>query len=121
MLYQWLADVVLVLHLAFILFVVLGGLLVFRWRWILYLHLPAAVWGVLIEFFGWICPLTPLENLLRIRAGGAGYEEGFIVHYLLPLIYPGGLTREVGLQLGLALIGVNLLIYGIWLARRRRG
>lgn len=120
MLYQWLADFVLVLHLAFILFVLLGGLLVFRWRWILYLHLPAAIWGVLIEFFGWICPLTPLENLLRIRAGGAGYEEGFISHYLLPLIYPAGLTPEVGLLLGLIVIGVNLIIYGVWLARRRQ-
>lgn len=121
--YQLLADSVVVLHAAFIVFVVLGGLLVMRWRWVAWLHIPAAVWGAIIEFTGWICPLTPLEVTLRIAAGGRGYSESFIEHYLLPTIYPSGLTSDVQLLLGFAVAAVNLVIYTIvvmrWLGRRK--
>lgn len=92
-------------------FVVLGGLLVLRWRWVMWLHLPAAVWGALIEFAGWICPLTPLEKWLRREGGLGGYEGGFVEHYILPLLYPSALTRTVQLVLGAGVIVVNLLIY----------
>ncbi|HEX7121463.1 MAG TPA: DUF2784 domain-containing protein [Gemmatimonadaceae bacterium] len=114
-----LADLVVVTHLAFVLFVVLGGLLVLRWPRVAWLHIPAAIWGVLIEFAGWICPLTPLEQWLRRRAGEAGYEGGFIEHYVTVLIYPEGLTREAQLLLGLGALSVNVLIYGIAIVRWR--
>ncbi len=115
-----LADGVLLLHLSFIAFVVGGGLLVYRWPRLAWLHLPAALWGALIEFFGWICPLTPLENALRRQAGGSGYGGGFIEHYLLPVIYPGALTREIQIGLGLAVVVINAAVYGLLLCRRRR-
>lgn len=111
MIYRALADLVLVLHLGFVLFVVLGGLLVLRWRWVAFLHLPAAVWGVLIEFSGWICPLTPLENSLRVRGGEAGYSGGFIQHYIQPLLYPNGLTRGTQFVLGSMALLVNVAAY----------
>jgi len=121
MLYRVLADAVLVLHLAFILFVVFGGLLVLRYPRLAWLHLPAAAWGVLIEFAGWICPLTPLEKHLRIQGGEAGYAGGFINHYLLPLIYPDGLTRELQWLAGALLIAINAAIYlKLWRGRRDR-
>jgi hypothetical protein len=115
-----LADTVLLLHLAFIAFAVLGGLLVLRWRRAAWLHLPALAWGVFIEFSGGICPLTPLENALRAAAGRAVYSQGFVERYLVPLIYPGELTRELQFVLGGALVGINLAIYGLVLYRRRR-
>src|SRR5918996_4100262 len=105
------AEAVVVIHFAFVLFVVLGGLLVLRWPRLAYVHIPAAVWGTLIEFAGWICPLTPLEKMLRERAGGAGYDGGFIEHYLIPVLYPGALTREIQLGLGAVVVGVNLFVY----------
>lgn len=111
MIYQILADVVLVIHLLFIFFVVAGGLLALWKRWVAWLHLPAAIWGALIEFMGWYCPLTPLENDLRQLAGQSGYEGGFIEHYLLPVIYPDGLTREIQLMLGTIVVVINLAIY----------
>jgi uncharacterized protein DUF2784 len=117
--YQLLADLVVGLHLLFVLFVVLGGLLVLRWSWLAYVHLPAAIWGVWIEFTGRICPLTPLENSLRARAGETGYSGGFIEHYLLPLLYPSALTRTMQLVLGALVIVVNLCIYGYLLRSRR--
>lgn len=117
--YSLLADLVLVVHLAFILFAVLGGLLVLRRRWVVVPHLVAVVWAALIEFAGWICPLTPLENWLRRKAGASGYEGGFIEHYLLPMIYPGGLTREVQIALGVLVLAVNLGIYA-WVVHRMR-
>lgn len=98
-------------------FVVLGGLLVLRWRWVIWLHLPAAVWGALIEFAGWICPLTPLEKWLRRQGGLGGYQGGFVEHYILPLLYPSALTRTVQLVLGAVVIAVNLIIY--WQVWRR--
>ena len=119
MLYRLLADAVLVLHLAFILFVIAGGLLVLRWRWVAAVHLPVALYGALIEFVGWICPLTPLENHLRRRGGEEGYPGGFIEHYLVPLIYPGELTWGLQLALGLAVVTINAAIYG-WAINRWR-
>ncbi|WP_454711475.1 DUF2784 domain-containing protein [Cupriavidus nantongensis] len=115
----WLADLVVIVHGLFIVFVVAGGLLALRWPRVAWLHLPAAVWGVLIEWSGWICPLTPLENLLRRAAGQAGYSGGFVERYLLPLIYPAGLTPAVQLWLGLVVLAVNVAIYALWWRRRR--
>ena len=103
----------------FVLFVVLGGLVVLRWPRLAYLHLPAATWGVLIEFAGWICPLTPLEQSLRLKAGEQGYSGSFIEHYVLPLLYPSALTRTIQVALGIIVIAVNLGIYG-YLIRSRR-
>lgn len=111
MVYSILADVVVVMHLLFIIFVVAGGLLVLRWRYLVWLHIPAAMWGALIEFMGWICPLTPLENRFRRLAGESGYTGDFIEQYLIPLIYPGGLTREIQIMLGVGVIVVNVVIY----------
>ena len=112
------ADAVALLHLAFVLFVVFGGLLVWRWPRLAWLHLPAAAWGALIEFAGWMCPLTPLENYLRQVIGQAGYAGGFIDHYLWPLLYPTGLTREWQWVLGGAVIALNGAGYGLLLRRR---
>lgn len=115
-----LADAVLVLHLLFIVFVVFGALLLWRWPRIVWLHLPAALWGALVEAAGWICPLTPLENRLRESAGSPGYAGGFIEHYLLPLIYPAALTRDIQLMLGAAVVLINVLLYGVWLRGRHK-
>ena len=121
MIHRLAADAVLLLHLGFILFVLLGGVLAVRWRWAPLLHLPAVAWGVYIELSGGLCPLTPLENRLRIAAGDAGYAGGFIEHYLLPLIYPAGLTTEIQYVLAAIVLGVNALAYAwVWSARRRR-
>ena len=117
--YQLLADLVVLVHFLFILFVMLGGLLVLYRRWILWLHLPAALWGLGIELFGWICPLTPLEKWLRELGGMEAYTTGFIQHYLLPIIYPAGLTRNWQLLLAVFLIVLNLLIYW-WVWHRYR-
>ena len=111
MLYQWLATLVVVVHLGFVLFVVLGALLVRRWPRLAFIHIPAVVWGILIEFAGWICPLTPLENHLRRLAGEAGYSGGFIEHYITALIYPSGLNRTVQLVLGGAVLLINVAVY----------
>jgi len=115
-----LADLIVAAHFAFVLFVVLGGLLVLRWPRVAYLHIPAAIWGAAIEFAGWICPLTPLENWLRRQEGSAGYSGGFIEHYILPILYPSALTREVQLILGFLVIAANLAIYG-YVFRRKAG
>ena len=114
------ADALVVLHLAFVLFVVFGGLLVWRWpRWA-WVHVPAFAWGAVIEFNNWVCPLTPLEQRFRVAAGEAGYSGGFVEHYLLPLLYPEGLTREIQLGLGLFVLAVNALVYGMWLWRSKQ-
>lgn len=120
MIFRWLADIVVVLHLGFVLFVVLGGFLLRRWPKLIYVHVPAAVWGVLIEFAGWICPLTPLENYFRMRGGQAGYEGGFIDHYLIPILYPGGLNRNIQYALGALALAVNVLAYTLFLRDRKR-
>jgi hypothetical protein len=114
-----LADLVLVVHFAFLAFVVAGGVLVLRWPKLALLHLPAVVWGVLIELSGWICPLTPLENSLRHRAGEAGYTGGFIAHYVTRLLYPDGLTRGIQVVLGVAVLALNVAVYAVLIARRR--
>ena len=116
--YRVLADLVVGVHALFVVFVLLGGLLALRWPWVAAAHLPAAVWGALIEFQGRVCPLTPLEKSLRAAAGESGYQGGFIEHYLLPALYPAGLTRNVQLVLGFLVIVVNLVIYGILVRRR---
>jgi hypothetical protein len=119
MVYQILANVVACIHAAFVAFVVFGGVLAIRWRRLVWIHVPAAIWGALIEFADWVCPLTPLENALRGRAGEAGYSGGFIQHYLLRALYPAGLTRGAQLILGTLVILLNLSVY-IALLRRRR-
>ena len=119
--YALFADLVLVLHATFILFVVFGGLLVFWRRRLIWLHVPAAAWGILIEFQGWICPLTYLENDLRAAAGRSGYTVGFIDHYLVPLVYPSALTHEIQVLLGLAVLLINAVIYTlVWRKLRTR-
>jgi hypothetical protein len=120
LIYRALAELILALHFVFVLFVVLGGLLVVRWPRAAWLHIPAAIWGVLIEYTGWICPLTPLENALRTRGGEAGYSGGFIEHYIQPLLYPAGLTRSTQVVLGSVVLLLNLTAYGIALSRKRR-
>jgi hypothetical protein len=115
-----LADLVLLAHLAFVLFVACGGLLVLRRPKIAWLHLPAAAWGVWIEFTGWICPLTPLEVSLRLRGGESGYAGGFISHYVAALLYPAGLTRGAQIVLGLSALLLNVVIYSCIVVRGRR-
>ncbi|MDH3440167.1 MAG: DUF2784 domain-containing protein [Gammaproteobacteria bacterium] len=114
------ADVVLILHMAFILFVVGGALLVLRYPWLAWLHVPAALWGTWVELTNRICPLTVLENLLRGRAGQSGYSESFVEHYLVPVIYPSGLTRSAQFWLAGILVTVNVAVYTLWLLRRRK-
>jgi hypothetical protein len=120
LIYRGLADLVLVVHLAFVVFVVLGGLLVLRWPRLAWPHVPAAIWGVLIEYTGWICPLTPLENSLRMRGGEAGYSGGFIQHYIQPLLYPAGVTRTTQIVLGSVALILNLTVYAVMIARKAR-
>ncbi len=120
MLLRLAADAVLLTHLLFIAFVLFGGLLLLRWHWLVWLHLPAAVWGVVAEIWHLLCPLTPLENSLREAAGQAGYSGSFVEHYLIPLIYPAGLTPQIQLWLGGLVLALNLLIYTLLLLRLKR-
>jgi hypothetical protein len=117
---RFLADSLLVLHGLFILFVLVGGALVWRWPRLAWLHLPAVAWAAWVAWAGWICPLTPLENTLRRAAGQAGYEGGFIEHYLLGLIYPEGLTRGVQIGLGIGVAVLNITAYALLIRARRR-
>jgi hypothetical protein len=117
MVYRGLADLVVVIHLAFVLFAVLGGFLVLKWKRYAWIHVPTVVWAALIEFAGWVCPLTPFENWLRERGGAIVYRSGFVEHYILPLLYPTGLTRRLQIALGLLVLILNLVIYG-WVWRR---
>ena len=119
--YRFAADAVVLLHVAFIAFVVLGGLLALRHRWVAALHVPAAVWAVLIELFGWICPLTPLEVQLRIAGGEAGYRGGFVDNYIVPLVYPASLTQGVQFALAAFVLLVNAAIYAVLFGRTPRG
>ena len=114
--YRTLADVVVTFHFGFVLFVVLGGLLVLRWRRAAWVHLPCATWGALIEFGGWVCPLTPLEKHLRALGHQAGYAETFVEHYITRVMYPAGLTRGMQFAIGAFVIAVNVLVY--WRAFR---
>lgn len=120
MIYRTLADVVLVVHLAFAVFAGVGGLLVLRWPRLAWVHVPCAVWGALIMFAGWVCPLTPLENDLRRRGGQSGYEGGFIDHYIVSVLYPAGLTRGLQFGIGAGVVIVNAAVYGRMIARARR-
>ncbi len=118
MTYRWAADALAIVHFGFVLFVALGSLLALKWPRVAWVHVPAALWGAAIEFGGWICPLTPLENRLRLLGGEAGYEGGFVENYLLALLYPEGLTRRMQIALGALVLMVNFIAYA-WLARRR--
>jgi len=120
-LYRLLANAVVSIHALFILFVVLGGFLAWRRRWIAAVHIPCAIWGVLIEYRGWMCPLTPVENALRAKAGQQGYSGGFIEHYLMPTIYPSGLTPRVQALLGTFVLVVTAFAYTVLLRRILRG
>ena len=119
MIYRALADVVLVAHLGFVLFVALGGLLALRWPRVAPVHVPVALYGAAIEFIGFLCPLTPLENALRRHGGEAGYAGGFIDHYLTAAIYPDGLTRRAQLVLGAGVLLLNAAVYTVWWRGRR--
>jgi hypothetical protein len=121
MLYRALADLVVILHLGFVVFAVGGALMVLRWRRLAWVHIPAAIWAALIEYAGWICPLTPLEKWLRALGGGSEYAGGFVAHYILPILYPRGLTREVQIVLGTLVVLINLGIYGWLIGRKVRG
>ena len=117
--YRIAADAVLLLHFAFIAFVVLGALLALRWRWVALVQLPAAAWGAFVELTGQICPLTILENRFRVEAGASGYAGSFVEHYLLAIIYPSGLTRNAQWILAAVVLAVNGAIYA-WMLHRRR-
>ncbi|OPY11563.1 MAG: hypothetical protein A4E66_01331 [Syntrophus sp. PtaB.Bin001] len=119
MIYRILADLVVTIHLAFIIFVVFGGFLTIRWNRLWIFHLPSAIWGALIEFQGWLCPLTTLEWRLRRIGGQSAYEHGFIEHYIVPIVYPDRLTPELQTGLGAAVLVLNGTIY-CWLLWRRR-
>jgi len=118
MAFRVLADVTVLLHLTFVVFVVLGGLLVARWHPVAWVHLPAAAWGAWVEFAGWVCPLTPLENWLRTQGGGPAYSSSFIEHYLMPLLYPSSLSRELQYALGALVLLINTVLYAVVLRRR---
>jgi hypothetical protein len=117
MVYRTLADFVLIVHFAFVVFAVFGAFLVVRWHWLVWIHVPLALWAVVVEFTGWFCPLTPLEHWLRTKSGVAVQDIGFVEEYLLPLLYPAALTRWLQVVLGGIVLGMNGLIYS-WALRR---
>ena len=117
--YNVLADVIVLAHFLFIAFVICGGLLVIRWPRVAFVHLPAAIWGAVVEIFGWVCPLTPLENNFRLLAGNSSYSGDFIARYLIPLIYPGNLTTTIQQLFGGMVITVNMIIYTIVLRKHK--
>jgi hypothetical protein len=119
MLFRLLADLVVLVHLAFVVFVILGGFLAFRFRSLLWAHLPAVIWAGAVELSGSACPLTPLENWLRERGGGRVYRGDFIEHYVLPVLYPESLTRETQVALGLLVLALNGVLYGALYRRKR--
>src|SRR3954463_7527752 len=124
MLYRIGADAVVIFHFCFVAFVITGGLLVLRWRRVMWAHLPAVAWGVFIEFSHGLCPLTPLENHLRELGGASAYEGGFVDHYIMPVLYPEGLTPRMQVALGSMILGINLtcycfIIYRHFASRRR--
>ena len=121
MLNSFLADVILVCHFLFILFVIFGGVLLFISKKIVFLHIPAVIWGMSIEFFGWICPLTPWENRLRQAGNSSGYSGGFIEHYLVPIIYPDELTRNMQFCFGLTVLLINIFVYAVVIIKEDKG
>jgi hypothetical protein len=118
--YRILADAVLILHLGFVLFALFGGLLVLHWRRTIWLHLPAVLWAAAIEFFGWFCPLTPLENWLRAKGGAPVYQEDFIEHYIVPLLYPEALSRNLQIILGSIVLVINVIVYWRFLSQKSK-
>ena len=120
MIFELLADLVLLLHLCFILFVIFGALLVFKYPRLIWIHIPVATYGMLISFFRWICPLTPLENYFRVLAGEQGYEGGFIAHYILPVIYPLGITTGFAIAMGTFVLLLNGILYGLFIYRNKK-
>lgn len=120
LLYRIAADGVVVIHLVFILFVILGGLMLFRWPWMIWIHVPTAVWGGLVELFGAPCPLTPLENHLRQAGNAEAYRGGFIDYYIMPIVYPPGLTRQTQVVLGVLILVINFAIYFKLLTRKTK-
>jgi hypothetical protein len=120
MAYRFLADTLTMIHMAFVAFILLGGCLVLRWRRAVWLHGPAALWGVLVEWAGWVCPLTPLENWLRLKGQGQGYSGGFVEHYLVPVLYPAALSPGIQFVLGTLVVAVNIMVYGYVIRARRR-
>jgi Protein of Unknown function (DUF2784) len=120
MIFRLFADATVIVHLAFVAFVVCGGVLALRWPRVAWVHLPAAAWGVWVEFAGWICPLTPLENWLRLQGGAAVYSTSFVERYLVPVIYPSWLSRDVQWTLGAMVILVNAVVYAVVLRSRRK-
>ncbi len=118
MFYRFLADAVVVFHFCFVLFVLAGAVLVVRWKRVAFVHIPAALWGMYVEWSGAICPLTPLENALRETGGGAGYQGGFVDHYIMPILYPIDLTRDFQITLGTIIALINLLLYTSAFTRR---
>jgi uncharacterized membrane protein len=117
MLFRVLADFVMAFHFGFVLFAVLGGFLALKWKRLAWIHVPAFLWAALIEFAGWICPLTYLETWLIEQSGAHGFQEGFIEHYLFPLIYPQELTRSLQVTLGVFVLSINIIIYGLLILR----
>lgn len=106
-------ELVVLIHFGFIVWVVSGGFLVIKWRWLAMVHLPALIWAVLLEWYGWLCPLTPLEQQLRAERGMSVYDTGFIENYIIPVIYPEALTREIQMAMAAGLVLINLIAYGI--------
>lgn len=115
------ADILVIIHFIFIVFVVFGGFLVYKSRWVSILHIPSVLWAALLEIKGWLCPLTPLEHYFRQLSGGNDYTGGFIDHYLVAIIYPEGLTREMQITLGFIVLGINLVIYALVFLKRSPG
>ena len=116
--YAFLASALVVFHLGFVLFVIFGAALLFRWPALVWLHVPAVLWGAYVEFSSSICPLTPLENRLRARAGQKGYDGGFIEHYILSVLYPNGLTPTIQVGLGIGVMVLNVILYAVWIRSR---
>ena len=120
MIARLLADMVLLLHVAFILFALSGGLIILWKRWVIWIHLPVLLWASVVNLAGWTCPLTPLENALRALAGQVGYEGGFVEHYVVPLVYPDVMFRDLEMVSGLAVLACNVLTYAFVIHRIRR-
>lgn len=118
MVYSFFSDMVVLLHFIYVIFAVAGGMLLIWWPKVIWIHVPSAIWAALISFAGWICPLTYLENWLRIKSGGIGYSTGFIIQYIEPVLYPAGLTYFHQVILGLIVVVLNLIIYTTMFKRR---
>jgi len=119
-LYNIAADIVVFVHFTFIVFVLVGGVLVFKWRRLIWLHIPSAIWGAMIVMVGWICPLTPIENRLRHAGESETYTRSFIEHYLVPVIYPSGLDREMFIVMGMVVIVINVIVYIMLFVKYKR-